>query len=293
MVDVSQTDFIHAAEDGFPLSMRLTSAENPSFAILLSAGTGYPKNFYDRFAKWMAARGATVLTYDYRGIGGSKPKTLYRSTIDLPQWGRLDAPAALEALIEAAPGLSITHVAHSVGGHLLGLMPNHDQIKQHIFVSVGTGWWGGHLKSYRTKALGFWHLIGPWSLYRHGYIKGSLWGGTDLPPRVYRTWRRWSRTRAYFSGELQTTLKPHAYDKVSGRVRSYLFTDDPIATYQSAMDLMCVYPKTAYDFVIRSPQDYKLKRLGHDGAFRSGTEDLWQEFLDWLKPSPRESSLLC
>ena len=40
----------------------------PSLAVLVSSGTGFPKGFYDRFARHLARRGAIVLTYDYRGF---------------------------------------------------------------------------------------------------------------------------------------------------------------------------------------------------------------------------------
>jgi predicted alpha/beta hydrolase len=286
MGQVVQRDFIKAAQDGYPLSMRLTTAAEPRFALLVSAGTGYPKGFYDRFAKWMASQGGAVLTYDFRGTGGSRPQDLKGSPIDLPDWGHLDAPAALDALIEAAPGLPVTHVGHSVGGHLVGLMPNQDLISRHVFVSVGTGWWGGHLKSYWLPELGFWWVIGPYSLFRHGYIKGSLWGGTDLPRRVYTTWRRWSRRRAYFAPDLGRQITPHHYEAVTAPIHSWLFTDDPIATPQSSDDLMRLYPHAPKTVTLLAPADLGRKRIGHDGAFRAGTETLWQEFLDWLQPSP-------
>ena len=60
-----------------------------------------PKGFYDRFAWHLAGLGAVVLTYDFRGIAGSRPEDLAAMQMDYPDWGRLDMPAALEALILA------------------------------------------------------------------------------------------------------------------------------------------------------------------------------------------------
>ena len=140
MTDLVTRDFITPAADGYPLSMRLVSAARPRIAVLVSSGTGFPKGFYERFARYLAGRGAAVLTYDFRGIAGSRPDELKGSTIDYLDWGRLDMPAAMDALIEAAPGLRVVHVGHSVGGHFLGFMPNHHRIERHAFVSVGTGW---------------------------------------------------------------------------------------------------------------------------------------------------------
>src|SRR5690606_11082197 len=134
-------DFTAPAADGYPLSMRLVSAAEPQIAVLVSSGTGFPKGFYERFARYLAERGAAVLTYDFRGIARSRPDDLKGSTIDYPAWGRLDMPAALIAQIDEAPDLRVVHVGHSVGGHLLGFMTNHDRIERQAFVSDGTGWW--------------------------------------------------------------------------------------------------------------------------------------------------------
>ena len=276
-------DFIQPALDGYPLSMRLVSAPEPTIAILVSSGTGFPKGFYDRFARHLAGRGAVVLTYDYRGIAGSRPADLAALRMDYPDWGRLDMPAALNALIEAAPGLPVVHVGHSVGGHFLGFMPNQDRITRNAFVSVGTGYWGLHHRSYNLLELFFWLGFGPLSLARHGYVKGGgLWAGTDLPRGVFETWKRWCLKRAYFSEELKTTLKPHAFDAVRSPIRSWIFTDDPIANPRTAPELLRVYPNAPAEIVLHGPGDYGAKRIGHEGAFRRGLEPLWDEMFDWL-----------
>lgn len=216
MTELVTRDFTALAADGYPLSMRLISAAEPRVAVLVSSGTGFPKGFYERFARHLAGQGAAVLTYDFRGVAGSRPDDLKAMTMDYPDWGRLDMPAALDALIEAAPGRRVVHVGHSVGGHFLGFMPNQDRIERHAFVSVGTGWWGGHHRTYNPLELFFWLGFGPFSLMRHGYIKGGgLWGGTDLPRGVFTTWRRWCLKREYFSRELETTLRPHNYEAVT------------------------------------------------------------------------------
>ena len=144
MPDLIAHDFISPAAEGYPLSMRLVSAVGPTHAIMVTAGTGFPKGFYERFARHLAGRGAAVLTYDMRGIGGSRPDDLADMRMSYEDRGRLDMPAALEALIGAAPGLPVVHVGHSVGGHFAGFMPNHAKISRHAFVAVGSGYWRKH-----------------------------------------------------------------------------------------------------------------------------------------------------
>ncbi|CAN5429538.1 alpha/beta fold hydrolase [soil metagenome] len=286
--DLVTQDFIQPATDGYPLSMRLVSAARPTIAVLMSSGTGFPKGFYERFARHLAGKGAAVLTYDFRGIAGSRPEDLAAMDMDYPDWGRLDMPAALDALIEAAPGLPVVHVGHSVGGHFLGFMSNQDRIARHAFVCVGIGYWGLHHRSYNPLELFFWFGFGPWSLKRHGYVKGGgLWGGTDLPRGVFETWKRWCLKSSYFREELAGRLRPHHFDAVTTPIRSWIFTDDPIANPKTGPKLLEVYPNAPSEIVVRTPADYGVARIGHEGAFRRGMEPLWDEIFDWLSQGVR------
>lgn len=282
--DIISRDIRFNAADGYELAGRLNIAPSPHMAVLVSSGTGYPKGFYDRLAKYMAERGAVVLTYDYRGIGDSAPDNLKGSQIDYPDWGRLDQTAALERLKREAPTLPVYHVAHSIGGSFVGFMSNHAEIKRHAFLSVGSGYWPHHLRSYNPVELFFWFGFGPVHLLQHGYIKqGKLWPGNSLPRKVFTTWRRWCMKPGFFNKELQSgRLEPQHYADVTTPIRSWLFTDDPIATPRAARTIAAALPNAPIDTVLKSPADYGRQRIGHEGSLRKGMEPLWQEILDWF-----------
>ncbi|WP_424985826.1 serine aminopeptidase domain-containing protein [Microbulbifer sp. S227A] len=272
-----------AARDGWRLMGDIYRSPDPRMGILISAGTGFPRGFYDAAARYWAARGAVVLTYDYRGIGGSAAADIARSGIDYPDWGHLDMPAALDRLGSAAPGLPLVHVAHSVGGHFLGLMPNHHMITRHAFLSVGTGYFGGHQLRNLPAEFYFWWGLGSYALARHRYIKPiGGWQGEPLPPNLFRTWRRWSHRRAYFRPDYDTLLAPQHYSAVTAPIRSWVFRDDPIATPRAAADLLACYPNAPSNIQQRSAADFGLRRIGHDGAFRKGREAVWNEVWGWL-----------
>mgnify|MGYP006211665911 CR=1 FL=1 len=91
MSDITSRDLTAYAADGYPLSMRVIHGPNPTVAVLISSGTGMPKGFYDRFARHLAGRGAVVLTYDFRGIAGSRPDDLAAMQMDGPVLGRRPA----------------------------------------------------------------------------------------------------------------------------------------------------------------------------------------------------------
>lgn len=273
------------APDGWQLEADIFRGTNPQTAVLISAGTGFPRQFYQDIAQHMAQQGAVVMTYDYRGIGGSAAEDIATSGIDYPDWGRYDLTAAIDALEAAAPGLPLTHLAHSVGGHFIGLAPNHTKIKRHAFLSVGTGYIGGHHMSNRPLEAYFWWIMGTYSLARYGYIANAGgWKGEPLPPQVFRTWRRWSHRRAYFKPDIGKTdgMTPHFYDKVTAPIRSWVFPDDPIATPSTAQDLLTCYPSAPHEIVLHSPSDIGVKRIGHEGALRRGREALWSEVWGWL-----------
>ncbi|MEP2715841.1 alpha/beta hydrolase [Pseudophaeobacter sp.] len=272
--------------DGVTLQGDLTRSAEPKLAILISAGTGFPRSFYHPIATYFAERGAVVLTYDYRGIAGSRSGDLANSEIEYADWGRYDMVAAVDQLSAAAPGLKITHLAHSVGGHFIGVMSNHQAIDRHAFISVGTGYFGGHKLGNWPLEMYFWWVLGSYSLLRWGYIKpGGGWGGEALPPRVFKTWRKWSQRKSYFQPDYETLLKPQHYAEVTAPIRSWIFSDDPIATPQAGHDLLDCYPNAAKSLQIRTPADIGVKRIGHEAAFRPGRETLWSECWDWLSQS--------
>ncbi len=276
-------DLTSRASDGFPLSLRLISAAEPTHAVLVTSGTGFPMGFYERFARHLAAKGAAVMLHDMRGIGGSRPEDLAAMEMTYADWGRLDMPAALDALIKAYPDLPVTHVGHSVGGHFVGFMPNHDRIDRHAFVAVGSGYWADHFRSYNPTELFFWWGFGPWSLRRHGYIRGGgLWRGADLPRGVFLPWRDWCHDPLYFAERLQGELQPNHFAEVTAPIRSWIFTDDPIANTKTAPRMLAVYPNAPGELIARQPVDYGATRIGHEGAFRRGMEPLWDEISDWL-----------
>lgn len=292
---VAPRDLAFEAADGTRLAGRLFAPQGePRAAVLVSSGTGFPQTFYRHVAAHLATRGALALTFDCRGIAASAPNDLAAMDMDYPDWGRLDMPAALDALLEEAaklgregpaPSLPIGHLAHSVGGHFAGFMPNHARIARHAFVAVGSGYWRDHPLRYNPFELYFWHVLGPRSIRRHGYVRrGGGWTGTALPRGVFETWRRWCLTPGYYRDELRERLRPHHFDEVEAAIASWVFTDDPIAHAKTNRDIALCYPAAIHTQIVRRPADYGRKRIGHSGMFRPGFERLWDEWLDWLAP---------
>lgn len=93
-------------------------------SIVINPATGVAARYYHRYAAFLATHGFDVLTYDYRGIGQSRPTDLRTCGYRWRDWGELDFDAALRFMHAQAPSTPIAVVGHSIGGFLLGLAPN-------------------------------------------------------------------------------------------------------------------------------------------------------------------------
>src|SRR6185369_11156839 len=82
------------ATDGFPLHGTLY--EGGADAILVASALGVKRRYYDAFAQAANQRGFTVLTFDYRGIGESRPSSLRGFDANMRDWGAIDLPAAID-----------------------------------------------------------------------------------------------------------------------------------------------------------------------------------------------------
>ncbi|RFB05842.1 alpha/beta hydrolase family protein [Parvularcula marina] len=272
------------ARDGFSLSALWLRPPAAKGALLVSTGTGYPKEFYLRFARAAAERGFACLLFDWRGIGGSAPEDLAAMKMDYSDWGRLDFPAMFEAL-RAGSGTDgpHLHVGHSAGGHMVGFADNHALIDAHAFICVGSGYWGNHLLWYRPAALWFWHGWGAWSLAQHGYVKrGGGWTGRPLPRGVFETWKRWCHDPSYYRRELEEKLRPHHFEDVTAPIRSFIYKDDPIATPKTGQHMLDAYPNAPSELVVASAADFGLSAIRHDGPFPKRSLAAAEPVLEWL-----------
>lgn len=277
------------AADGYALAGLMVAPQAPRAAMLLSSGTGFPKEFYLKFAQYAASRGYAVLVYDYRGMGGSAPPSLRGFAATMSDWGRLDMPAALDRIAAAAPGMPLVVVGHSAGAQLVGLMPNATRIAKIAAIAASTGWWRGQPMPFRLAAATLWFVYGPLSMALRGYVPGGrIWQGLALPPGVFREWRRWCRDERYFGADFDTTLRERHFDQVRAELRAFAFTDDPIGNAQAVPALLRHYPNAQRSIEWIAPRDVGAPAIGHHGFFYSRfRETLWKRVLDWLD-RPRE-----
>ena len=145
----------------------------PLAAIVVPSAMGVTQSFYSRFAGWLAARGYLAATFDYRGIGQSAPATLRGFEIDIRDWATQDCAAVIDFMKAQAPSVPLYWVGHSLGGQLLGLIPNRERIDRAITIATGNGYWLENSWQTRRFVWWLWFVVVPLALRIAGYFPGK------------------------------------------------------------------------------------------------------------------------
>jgi predicted alpha/beta hydrolase len=74
--------------------------------VIINPATSVRRSYYSRFAAFLCTHGFSVITYDYRGIVGSRPEFLRCLQAGWLDWGRLDFEAVLQMAFSTFPATS-------------------------------------------------------------------------------------------------------------------------------------------------------------------------------------------
>ena len=272
------------AVDGYALAATSYPAIGAERARLIVAGaTGVPQGFYRRFAEYASARGYSVLTFDYRGVGESAPRSLRGFEADFLDWARLDLSAVVDQF-SAGGDAPLYLVGHSYGGHALGLLPNHARIDGMYMFGVGAGWHGWMPRRERPRVWLMWSVIGPLITRWKGRLAWSMLGmGEDLPIGVYRQWKRWCNYPRYFFDDPTVPEIAEGFARVRTPILALNATDDLWAPPRSRDAFMSGYRHAPWHGIDVEPSTRGLGKLGHMGYFRQHAEPLWAGALDWFE----------
>jgi predicted alpha/beta hydrolase len=287
------------ATDGFKLAATLYSSEGESKrpVVLINPATGVKRTIYERFARFLAGQGMHVLTYDYRGIGGSRTEPLSALRARMMDWGTRDLAGAVDWVVEQFPGSPLLAIGHSSGGQLLGMTDRIQHVSAMLAVGAQSGYWR-HWAGPRRYQLAFlWYAALPVAVRLLGYFPAKRLGlGEDLPGGVAREWARWCRNPNYISDERGVPLRPY-FNDFSGPLLAYSFSDDRFAPRAAVEALLGFYPRARKAHRHLSPADLNVDAIDHFGwlkeSFRS---PLWEEMASWLlqqasEPHPAASGV--
>lgn len=287
------------ALDGWVLTGSWFVGDAPHTVLVLNSGTGIPRRFYRRFAGFAASKGFAVLTYDYRGIGGSRPDDLLTSGIVYRDWGQRDIPGALQHARERYPDLPLTVVGHSTGGQQLGLAPNVGEVDAALFVAVSTGYWAGMPLRMKAFTFALWTLIVPVLNRAIGYFPADRFGlGEDLPAGVAAEWGAWCLEPTYLGAFLEGSghrtspdgrpFGPDHFEHATFPLHALCFTDDDIATPANVPPMLRLYANAQLQTRWVEPEEVGKTAIGHLGFFRKQVGGgLWDETLEGLRAAAR------
>ncbi len=269
--------------EGAVLAGRLLTPLGPArAAVVLHGAAGVPAGYYRAFAEWLATeRNCAVLTYDYRDFGASARGSFSKAKSTMVDWGLRDQAAALETLGRLAPDVPRWVIGHSLGGLWLGFHPAMAGVERVITVASGLIHVTDHPVGFGLKARLFWHGPIPFMARRLGYLPGSMLGfGADLPLGVYEDWRRWCLTRGFHLSDVGQRLPGPLPGRVTARMRVVAVSDDPWVPPSAVWRLLAMHPEAFLQQLVLRPGDFRLRRIGHLGAFHRSNAVVWPALVD-------------
>ncbi len=272
-----------AARDGYHLAATVFAPETPPHrVVLINSATAVPRKIYRGLASYLAEQGFAVVTYDYRGIGGSRRGPLRGFNVRMRDWAALDVAGAIDHMRLVWPKLPLAVIGHSFGGQAVGLAPNNSEISRALFVAAQAGYWRLFHSPERYRVYAMLRLIGSPIARVLGYVPGKLGIGEDLPRDVFLEWTGWVMRPRYFFDDASLDALEN-FPNYRGALRALCLTDDPWAT-PAAVDLLCSgFIGATAERIDIHPGDAGVAKIGHFGFFRPEHRDtLWRDAAEWL-----------
>jgi predicted alpha/beta hydrolase len=269
-------DSLVETTDGLRIAARFWPPHGePKGSVLIVPAMGVTQDYYRPFASWLARQGFTAATFDYRGTGFSRPRELRGFKADIFDWARLDCAAMIDSLPRP-----LYWIGHSLGGQILGLVPNKHSVAKAVTVATGSGYWLENVPSLRLKVWWLWYVLTPIALGVCGYFPGrALRKVGDLPKGVMAQWRRWCLDPEYAVGAEGDAVRAQ-YAAVRAPIVSLSFSDDEMMSARNTESIHSFYTGAQRTMKRIAPRDVGVARIGHFGFFRAALESsLWRSHL--------------
>lgn len=251
--------------------------------VILNPATGVPARYYHRYARFLAENGLETLTYDYRGIGASRPPRLAGCGYRWRHWGEQDFEAALAFMAGRREG-PLLAVGHSIGGFLPGFAPSAPRLMRILTVGAQYAWWKDYAEGHRARLFLRWHLAMPLATVLCGYFPGKRLGWLeDLPAGVANEWsfRRARMERSYPAADRPSILARFA--AVDDPILAVAPFDDEYAPPAAVRRALSYYSGAERSVAILQPQHLGATKAGHFALFHDRFRPtFWQDSLAWL-----------
>lgn len=273
-------------DDDYTITATYFRPEKPNgTSIVISGGVGMPQRFFFNFAQWLSEQGCDAYTFDFRGVGLSKPKSLKRMQAGYKEWANFDFVSITQYVKNSAPENKMYHIGHSFGGNSLGMSQAFKSYDR--FLTVGSQF--GYYRNFP------WHmqlsiLLGFGVMTRvlspiYGYFPSNLIGlGEPLPSQVAADWGTLLLHKDSVL-ELSTQIGGNYYSEITQPILMISIDDDNFAPKKS-VDVLAseVFINAGVERRHLIPREFELKKIGHNDFFRKRhKERLWPIVSDWFE----------
>jgi predicted alpha/beta hydrolase len=244
--------------------------------VLISGGLGINSVFYHSFARWLAAQGCCVMTFDHRGLGLNTVAKTEMDGIDVDTWLSQDLSAILLWLRLSYPNVPLCCIGHSFGGATLGASPAIGVVDRIVLVSAQSGYMGNFGPRIRALLAMYVYALIPLLVPVYGYFPAKKIGaGENIPRKVISRWRRWVQTPGYLQAD--TDLNREGYRKFGGTLTALSFSDDVMAPLSTVAEVADYYSQATHSSLLSiSPRDAGMDEIGHFKMFsRDASETIW------------------
>jgi predicted alpha/beta hydrolase len=273
-----------ALPTGGSVEANLWEVPGAKAVVLVHPATAVTQRYYEPFGHYLAKRGFTVVTYDYRGTGRSRTARLRGLEVSMSDWMNEDVGGVTQWAAERYPHLPLLAVGHSLGGHALALGVGAGRLRAAVMVASHAGVTatirGG---AERARVWLVMRILTPVLCAMFGYMPGRRLGiGEDLPRGVMTQWSRWTALPNYFLDDPGMDAA-RRMEKVSLPLLVVGFEDDPWANHVAIDKLIAPLTNAQIERRQIAPADAGLTAIGHMGFFRKRSEaQLWPLVGDWL-----------
>lgn len=282
------------AIDGYPLrghEWRHSHHDPNRAVVVILPATSVASRYYHRFAGYLHGHGLDVVTFDYRGIGESRPNgPLRRLRANWYHWGERDTEGVLRHVLARFPDRPLDVVAHSIGGFALGLAPSNVQVRRAFTMGSQFAHWRDYPPALRRGMLLKWHLLMPLLALGLGYVPAKRLGWMEdtplgvaldwstMPPGFERSFRHLTAKGRRLAAE-----RLARFGGLRAPLLALSVSDDPFGTEPAIERLLRYYTGSRRTHLRLAPEEIGAKEIGHFAFFHDRFRDsLWPIPLNWL-----------
>ena len=266
------------------ISVTVFEPQNPNGKLLLiNSATGVKQQVYFSFAKHFAENGFTAITYDYRGIGDSKPKKMNGFHATMRIWGTDDFKTVTDFIKKNYQNHQKFCLGHSVGALIIGMNEDAHIFDKFIFVATQDAYIGNLKANIAASAVLGFGIAVPLTTKFFGYFPAHRFGlGESLPKGVAYDWRTLILNKKSTS-RLYEKIATHFSKDLKQETFIIQAEDDPWVTMKGMENLMNnVYPHLKKTYREIKVSDSEKGEIGHINFFRSFNKNLWKIVLNEL-----------